>query len=177
MGRPVNSKCQACALHLSTAQAREVYGTHGDDCWVESRCKRRRSHYQNYEHNIAKRRSQAASAKISSPVERLEVEVNPPPVAFLYLYKPPQKDAHLHALSIKVWQGSEELVHVEPIHTMGFTNAQVKRYLREVLNKLKLKYPIDTYEPPIILPPTKCPLDPCPLKLNTIQLSKSSGSV
>ena len=163
MARPINPKCLAC-IALSRAEAQRIHGEKGDGCWNKKRCDRKRSHYANRTENNIKRRGERASAKIAATAEVVAAKIEPPPVAFLILYKPDRKDAHLHAIAIKVWQGSKELAYSEPVHTFGMTNSQVKHYLRQVLSILNEKYGIDKFEPEIIVPPNQCPLEPCPLK-------------
>ena len=44
MPRRVDKKCVACA-QLGAAQARQLHGKQGDNCWHEKRCPRKQSHY------------------------------------------------------------------------------------------------------------------------------------
>ena len=165
MARPINPKCFACAA-LSRLEAQKVHGESGDGCWNKKRCDRKRSHYNNRDDILPKRRSQQASAKIASTIETIVANSKPPPIALLYLYRQERKDAHLHALKVTVWQGESKLAQTEPVHTLGMTNSQVKHYLKEVLSVLGDKYDITEFEPPIRKDPEQCPLKPCPLKLD-----------
>lgn len=97
-------------------------------------------------------------------METFSIPIQVPPVALLYLYKEKPKDAHLHALAISVWQGSEKLAEIEAVHCMGMTNTGINVYLKKVLRKLNKKYGITEFEPPIRLEPSECAIAECPLK-------------
>ncbi|NJM67326.1 MAG: hypothetical protein HC851_17445 [Acaryochloris sp. RU_4_1] len=167
MPLPPNPKCLAC-INFLRSEAMLRHGPQGDGCWDDKKCDRKRSHYRNRKQNNAKRKGNYADQKAKkTPVETTEtfsIPVQAPPVALLYLYKQKPKDTHLHALSVSVWQGSEKLAEVEPIHCMGMTNTQVNRYLKEVLKVLRDRFGITEFEPPIRMEPTECEIAECPLK-------------
>jgi hypothetical protein len=145
-----------------------VHGSHGDACWKDNTCDRKRSHYRHRKQNNAKQRGQYRALKTANQevetTETLFIPVQAPLVALLYLYKEKPKDAHLHALSVSVWQGSEKLAEVEPIHCMGMTNTHVNHYLKEVLKVLGDRFGITEFEPPIRMEPSECEIAECPLK-------------
>ncbi|NJR57215.1 MAG: hypothetical protein HC768_23455 [Acaryochloris sp. CRU_2_0] len=168
MARPINQLCLACAK-LSQQSAIARHGPHTETaCWDPQTCPRRRSHYRNRRANNDKQRGYYRAQKTANQaveiVESIFVPVQVPPVALIYLYKEKPKDAHLHALSVSVWQGSEKLAEVEPIHCMGMTNTQVNHYLKEVLKVLGDRFGITEFEPPIRMEPTECEIAECPLK-------------
>jgi hypothetical protein len=97
-------------------------------------------------------------------MDRIFVPVQAPPVALLYLFREDRQDAHLHAISVAIWQGDHKLAVVEPVHCLGMTNRQVNEYLRNVLAVVGEKFGIGEFEPPIRMEPMECPMDECPLK-------------
>ena len=167
MARHIDPKCLKC-IDYSRSEAKRVHGPHGDGCWQDNTCDSKRSHYRNRKKNNAERKGKYADQKSqTSPADTTEtfsIPVQAPPVALLYLYKEKPKDAHLHALAVSVWQGSEKLAEIEPQHCMGMTNTQVNRYLREVLTVLRDRFGIIEFEPPIRMEPSECEIAECPLK-------------
>ena len=171
MSRRVDPKCLECA-QLSVTEARQRHGLEGDGCWDESRCHRRRSHYRNRRDNNASRRSQYQQVreqqKAATSPEILAIPLELKPVAYLYLYRQKRQDAPLHAISVSVWHGSQQVLSVEPVHCAGMRNQQIQGYLMEVLQALKQKFGITKFEPEVRLEPTECPIEPCPLKPKTM---------
>lgn len=165
MSRPINQKCWHCS-QLSIAEARDLHGQTGDDCWNEQTCHRKRSHYRNRADNNQKRKSEYLSTKSEHQATICSGQPAPNalPIALLYLYRDARKDAHLHALAIVVWQGNAKLEEIPATHCMGMTNAQVRHYLQTVLADLHQRYRIQTFEPEIRYEPCFCPISPCPLK-------------
>ncbi|MDB9526482.1 hypothetical protein PN498_10820 [Oscillatoria sp. CS-180] len=167
MPRRIDPKCLDCT-QLSTAEAREQHGPQGDNCWVESRCHRKRSHYRNRRDNNAARRShynqERQQQKDATAPETLTFPLAIKPVAYLYLYRQKRQDAPLHAIAVSVWEGSKRVLEVEPIHCAGMRNQQIQRYLMDVLKTLRERFGITKFEPEIRLEPTECPIVPCPLK-------------
>ncbi len=166
MARPVNGKCWHCS-QLSVEAARELHGETGDGCWNEKTCHRKRSHYRNRADNNQKRKGQYFSIKAQRKAEiksEIATKLKTTPVALLYLYREPRKDAHLHALAIAIWQGDTKLEEIPAKHCMGMTNSQVRKYLETVLQDLNQRYGIKTFEPEIRYDPCFCPIHPCPLK-------------
>jgi hypothetical protein len=163
----VNPKCLKC-IDYSRSEAKRLHGSQGDGCWKDNTCDSKRHHYRHRKQNNAKRKGEYANQKAQTTqvetAETLFIPVQAPPVALLYLYKEKPKDAHLHALAVSVWQGSEKLAEVEPIHCMGMTNTQVKHYLKEVLKVLRDRFGITEFEPSIRMEPTECEIAECPLK-------------
>lgn len=178
MARAVNPKCLECS-QLPIEVAKTLHGESGDGCWNDRVCHRRRSHYLNRNDNNQKRRGQYAVAKAqistrnpatsrSSQAMRSTITPNTPPsippIALVYLYREPRKDAHLHAVAVSVWRGDQKLEQFQPTHCMGMTNSQVRQYLQGILQELNQRYGIREFEPEIYRDPGSCPLIPCPLK-------------
>ncbi|MFM7427028.1 MAG: hypothetical protein ACKO7W_18855 [Elainella sp.] len=166
MSRPVNQKCWQCS-QLAAEAARELHGETGDGCWNEQTCHRKRSHYRNRADNNQKRKSEYVSVKASRTAAlQSDLKIQPAlsPIALLYLYRDPPKDAHLHAIAIAIWQGNQKLEELPPTHCMGMTNSQVRQYLQTVLQDLHQRYNIRTFEPEIRYDTCFCPIRPCPLR-------------
>lgn len=177
MARSIDPKCQECCqLPIETAKA--LHGELGDGCWNDRICHRRRSHYLNRDDNNQKRRGQYALSKVHQAQSQephrfsksIATAISPdtpptvPPVALIYLYREKRKDAHLHAITVSVWQGDQKLEQFQPTHCMGMTNTQVRQYLQGILQELNLRYGIREFEPEIYRDPMLCPIAPCPLK-------------
>ena len=80
-----------CA-QLSAPVAQRLHGPDGDGCWVESRCRRRRSHYRNRLEVNEKRRStyRESDAPAQPTVETVSLTVaeeDVTPYATLYIWR------------------------------------------------------------------------------------------
>lgn len=172
MARSIDPKCQQCS-QLPVEVAKSLHGELGDGCWSDRICHRRRSHYLNRDDNNQKRRGRYAQIKTAGKQRLCKSEgavIAPekpptvPPVALIYLYREKRKDAHLHAVTVSVWQGDKKLEQFQPTHCMGMTNTQVRGYLQGILQELNQRYGIREFEPEIYRDPALCPIVPCPLK-------------
>ncbi|NEP19398.1 MAG: hypothetical protein F6J97_21315 [Leptolyngbya sp. SIO4C1] len=163
MPRKIDKKCLAC-VQLSPDQARVAHGPDGDGCWDERRCHRRRSHYRKRRDINEKRRVDYARSREQTSVETISIEVETAPLAYLYLYREKRKDAPLHAIAVSVWQDSQKVLEIEPIHCSGMRNRQIQRYLERALQQLNQRFGITKFEPDIRLEPVECPIADCPLK-------------
>jgi hypothetical protein len=165
VARTFNPTCWECS-QLSVDTARQFHGESGDGCWNEKTCHRRRSHYRHRADNNQKRKAHYATTLEPHPQLTTTVQAKPkaPPIALLYLYREPRKDAHLHAIAISVWQGDQKLEDVPATHCMGMTNGQIRSYLQEVIAELNPRYGIKNFEPEIRYDPKFCPIHPCPLQ-------------
>jgi hypothetical protein len=164
MPRKPDPKCVACA-QLSIEEVQHHHGPEGDDCWVASRCHRRRSHYRHRGQVNVQRREQYRANQHQVKVDELSLEVDLPPAAYLYLYRAKRADSPIHAVAVSVWQGDKQLLAVRPIHCAGFTGRQLKQYLVQVLKQINQRYPqISQFESEIRLEPTECPIRGCPLR-------------
>ena len=97
--------------------------------------------------------------------EALSVPIPLPAVAYLYLYREKRQDAPLHAIAVSVWQGSQLILEMEPIHCAGLRNRQLNAYLKQVLAELEARCGITEFEAQIRLEPQECPIDACPLRV------------
>ena len=156
MARSINSKCLTCS-RLSVSEAREIHGPRGDGCWNEKTCHRRRSHYRHRGDNNSRRRS------LKKGHQTIAIAAETPPVAYLYLYREKRKDALLHAIAVSVWQGSEKILEIEPMHCAGMRNQQVNQYLQAIQLQLDDRFGIRKFESVLRLEPAECPIQNCPL--------------
>ncbi len=139
MGRHISKICRQCAT-LSVEDAKELHGENGDGCWNPKVCHRRRSHYRHRDdNNRSRRRAQriGISARKEPPVE---VEIEPPVptaalAAVLVLYRQ-HKNSPVHAVAAEIWQGSDPIASVKPVHCMGMRGDRVSEYLGEILELL-----------------------------------------
>lgn len=153
MPKPFSNKCLLCS-QLSTAQAKIVHGSDGDNCWDAKYCHNRRSFYR-------RRASQTNDAEIDT------MTVEPPAnyFAVLYLYKAPG-DKPLHALGAELWYGQKAICRLEPIHCFGLTAGKIKAYTEQVLKAFSQKYncTLAQYKEMFEVNPSKCPIPECPLR-------------
>ena len=160
-------------FHVKCGSSPGTHGETGDGCWNEKICRRRRSHYRHRADNNQKRKGQYALTKAELAQQRqaeqaqaaLVVKPPVPPVALLYLYREPRKDAHLHAIAVAVWQGDQKLEQtLAATHCVGMTNSEVTAYLLKILGDLRDRYGIQKFKQEIRYDPCFCPIHPCPLK-------------
>jgi len=162
MARPIDPRCIAC-VQLSVEEARQ------QDCWVESRCHRRRSHYRHRD----RLRRQASLQRQQATVDIDPITEPGSYAAFLVLYRS-SKDAPVHAIAAEIWQGSTKIGLTQAVHTFGLkaiaqnqsgTRIEpIQTVIAELLDTLRNKFNITGFEWEVIeLPPSTCPLRPCPL--------------
>lgn len=150
MPRDINRKCQNCAIQWATANAE------GRDCWVKETCRSRRSYYR----NRSKRLAQMAASY--EPKRRQPVEIDIPlpgrqrstMTAQWVQYGPDDK---VHALSAQVFDGSELIATVKPIHTFGVPQGQLRRWTQQTRDLIRLQYGAE-FRGSIREPRELCPL-------------------
>lgn len=182
MPRRVDKKCVACA-QLSATEARQVHGTTGDGCWVEKRCKRRRSHYRNRRRVNEARRLQYRDAQSSEdsagePVETvsLSVAASSVPYANLYIWREKRKDAPIHAIAASVFQDGSKVLEVAPIHCAGFRRQQLEQYVKkEVMGYLRSRFGISVFAEEIRLEPIECQIEGCPFSDRLVPMKMADG--
>ncbi|MBV8887017.1 MAG: hypothetical protein JO235_23900, partial [Chroococcidiopsidaceae cyanobacterium CP_BM_RX_35] len=78
-----------------------------------------------------------------------------------------RKDDDLHALGAELWVGQQKQESLPPVHTLGWTEGDVKAYIRELVKEYARKYElqISGIAATVELDPCLCLLTPCPLKL------------
>lgn len=169
MARKLNKVCQHCAS-LSVEEAIALHGEAGDNCWNPEVCHRRRSHYRHRDDNNAIRRrlrkqsQQVASRQLGEPLEITLPEVPIAPAAVLVLYRQ-QSDTPVHAVAAEVWQGSQKVAEIKPVHCMGMRADRVSAYIKSMLASLNQQFAVSRFEDVIKeIPVDRCPIENCPLK-------------
>lgn len=169
MPRRVDKKCVACA-QLEAAQARQLHGKQGDNCWHEKRCPRKRSHYRHRQVLNEKRRLQrqqkfdaVAAAEKEVETVSLPVAETSLPHANLYIWREKRKDAPIHAIAATVFQNGSKVLEVAPIHCAGYRRSQIQKYVQQnVMGYLKARFGITFFADEIRLEPIECPIAGCP---------------
>lgn len=182
MPRKVDKKCVACA-QLSASEARQVHGASGDGCWVEKRCKRRRSHYRNRrrvneERRLQYREAQGNEGSAGEPVETvsLSVAASSRPYANLYIWREKRKDAPIHAIAASVFQDGSKILEVEPIHCAGYRRGQLAKYVqKDVMSYLTARFGITFFAEEIRLEPIECKIVGCPYHDRSEQVEVGDG--
>jgi len=164
MPTKIQDKCRQCSkLTVESAIAR--HGTDGDACWVGELCHKRRTYYKKRDLYNRNRRLKYRGKKESS--QQLE-SVNIPvvPAVIIYFYRG-RKDEPLHALSVELWVGQQKKAVREPVHTLGWKEANVKEYIKSAIASFSQQYEItiNGVAATVELKPSLCPLSPCPLKI------------
>ena len=168
MPRRISKKCMECA-QLSAPTAQQLHGPEGDSCWVESRCRRRRSHYRNRLEVNEKRRSTYrdldALAQPTLETVSLAVAEDVMPYATLYIWRERRRDAPVHAISASVFQGSSKVLEIKPIHCAGLRRRELENYMqKKVMPYLKARYGITFFANQIRLEPIECSIKECSLQ-------------
>jgi len=154
--------CRQCSK-LSLEQALQLHGEQGDGCWEGEPCHKRRTYYRNKDRYNRDRRLKYHQNKQS--VVQLEGVSTPTTPAVVVRFYRERKDAPLHALDVMLWLGDCKQA-IKTVHTLGWTEGQVKAYLRQVISSFceQQGISITGIAATVELDPTLCPLVPCPLK-------------
>ncbi|WP_261891992.1 hypothetical protein [Acaryochloris marina] len=157
MARAIAEKCRRCSkLPVDQAKLKE--------CWVGQRCHVRRSSYKHrdrYNRN-KKRKYQLQTGKL---IPEVTVEAPIKPAAIRRMYRA-RRDAPLHAMSAELWIGQKRVAFVEPVHTLGWTNSDVTKYSRNILNRFSEHLDgkvLHQFDSQVEVDPSQCPIRPCPL--------------
>lgn len=173
-GRKAPLKCRKCAA-LSIEQVHQIHGStktdpqnflrdpnvQSDSCYDPKLCPSKRSYLRNAEINSQKR----SRKDQESQLERLHIEVDAPYAnlvfAILTVYREAGYDSPVHAIAGAVWQGSEQIVEITPIHCEGMTPAGVDAYVQKMLKVLGDRYGIRKFASLVRRDPQCCPIRPC----------------
>jgi hypothetical protein len=133
-------------------------------CWDADRCPNRR-HYQRNKERISQQRRSTRTEKPATDNPRT-IEIDPPlgTAASIIFYRERQ-DAPVHAIAAEVWQGSNKVLAVHPIHCLGLSPAQVVEVMTEILSacSTELDVELSRFASKVELHPSLCPIRPCPL--------------
>lgn len=171
MPRTSSEKCRLCSK-LSDAQAKQLHGPCGDNCWTGKLCHDRRSYYRhrdakNYRRRQRRQATQSQESAVmpaSTPTVTLEVLAPAIPAAVVHWYRE-TKDAPLHAIGAELWMGNDRVARVEPVHCLGLTESHLKTLLLHILEHFSQfsSQKIERFRATVELHPANCPIRPCPL--------------
>jgi hypothetical protein len=168
-----SDKCRQCSK-LSLEQALEKHGPDGTGCWNGEPCHKRRTYYKNRDRYNRDRRLKYMGDKHSSALlDGIDIPTIPAVVIHFYRQR---KDEPLHALGIELWIGQQRKASLQPVHTMGWTEGQVKGYIKDAITQFSHKYEVQItgVAASIELSPNLCPLLPCPLKIDRAGIGEQS---
>ena len=164
MPTKTSDKCRQCSkLTVENAIAR--HGKLGDGCWVGELCHKRRTYYKKRDLYNRNRRLKYHGEKESAA--QLDSTTIPTiPAIIIYFYRG-RKDEPLHALSVELWVGQQKKAVREPVHTLGWKEANVREYIKSAIASFSQQYEISIsgVAATVELKPHLCPLNPCPLKV------------
>jgi hypothetical protein len=159
----IQEKCRQCSK-LSVEDAIARHGTEGNGCWVGELCHKRRTYYKKRDLYNRNRRLKYQGEKESN--KQLEsITIPTVPAVVIYFYRG-RKDDPLHALSVELWVGQQKKDSREPVHTLGWKEANVREYITSAIASFSQQYGVSIggVAATVELKPSLCPLDPCPLK-------------
>ena len=156
MPKKVGHNCFQCSK-LSTAEAQTK------PCWDAVRCPNRR-HYQRNKARISQQRKQSRPVESNGNVLRTIVIEPPIGTAVSIIFYRERQDAPVHAIAAEVWQGTEKVLKVEPMHCMGLTPAQVVEVMTEILKACSSELDVELikFASKVELHPSQCPISSCP---------------
>ncbi|AFY97203.1 hypothetical protein [Chamaesiphon minutus] len=156
MPKKVGHNCFQCSK-LSTAEAG------AKPCWDAVRCPNRR-HYQRNKARISQQRKQSRPVESAGDVLRT-IAIEPPiGTAVSIIFYRERQDAPVHAIAAEVWQGTQKVLKVEPMHCMGLTPVQVVGVMTEILKACssELGVELTKFTSKVELHPSQCPISSCP---------------
>ena len=171
MPTKTSDKCRQCSkLTVESAIAR--HGTDGDGCWVGELCHKRRTYYRKRDLYNRNRRLKYHGEK-ESAAQLSSIDIPTIPAVIIYFYRG-RKDEPLYSLSVELWVGQQKKDSREPVHTLGWKEANVREYIKSAIAQAR---PVTGFAffsqqygfsiggvAAIELNPSLCPLAPCPLK-------------
>ena len=156
MPKKVGHNCFQCSK-LSTAEAQTK------PCWDAVRCPNRR-HYQRNKARISQQRKQNRPLESSDDVLWTIAIEAPIGTAVSIIFYRERQDAPVHAIAAEVWQGTEKVLKVEPMHCLGLSPAQVVGVMTEILKACssELGVELTKFASKVELHPSQCPISSCP---------------
>lgn len=164
MPTKASDKCRQCSK-LSVKSAIARHGTEGDDCWAGEPCHKRRTYYKKRDLYNRNRRLKYRGEK-ESAAQLNSITIPTVPAVIIYFYRQ-RKDEPLHALSVELWIGQQRKAAREPVHTLGWKEANVREYITSAIASFSQQYEVSIggVAATVELNPHLCPLAPCPLKM------------
>ena len=164
MPTKASDKCRQCSK-LSVESAITLHGTEGDGCWAGEPCHKRRTYYKKRDLYNRNRRLKYHGEK-ESAAQLNSITIPTVPAVIVYFYRG-RKDEPLHALSVELWVGQQRKATREPVHTLGWKEANVREYIKGAIASFSQQYEVSIsgVTATVELKPSLCPLEPCPLKV------------
>ncbi len=161
----VSKKCSQCSK-LSVEEAMEKHGDQGDGCWSGEACHKRRTYYKYRERYNRDRRHKYQGEK-DTQTQLEGIEVPKVPVVIVYFYRT-TKNEPLHALGVTLHIGKQRLGTPKLIHTLGWTEAEVRAYIKSAIAEFNSLHEITIrgVAATVELDPSQCRLEDCPLKVD-----------
>lgn len=155
---PTNKvRCRKCAF-IPTEQAKQR------ECYRGRPCDKLRYYHFNAG-RINQDRKKKYAVKVGKVVDELKVALPEKPAVYRHYYRATQ-NSPVHALGAELWVGQRKVSVIGPVHTLAWTEADVKSFWRSVLETFSKKVPgkvIRGFEDNLNIPPSRCPIRPCPL--------------
>ncbi len=128
-------------------------------------CHKRRTYYKKRDLYNRNRRFKYRGGK-ESAAQLSSIDIPTIPAVVIYFYRG-RKDEPLHAMSVELWVGQQKKDSREPVHTLGWKEAQVREYIEGAIASFSQQYEINIsgVAATVELKPSLCPLTPCPLKV------------
>lgn len=63
------------------------------------------------------------------------------PAVIIYFYRQ-RKEEPLHALAVKLWVGQQKKATREPVHTLGWKEANVREYIKSAIASFSQQYEV-----------------------------------
>ena len=164
MPAKASDKCRQCSK-LAVKSAIALHGTEGDGCLAGEPCHKRRTYYKKRDLYNRNRRLKYHGEK-ESAAQLNSITIPTVPAVIVYFYRG-RKDEPLHALSVELWVGQQRKATREPVHTLGWKEANVREYIKGAIASFSQQYEVSIsgVTATVELKPSLCPLEPCPLKV------------
>ncbi len=127
-----------CRTAAGVAIAR--HGKQGDGCWVGELCHKRRTYYKKRDLYNRNRRLKYRGKKESAQ-QLNTITIPSVPAVVVYFYRQ-RKDEPLHAISVELWVGQQKKAVTEPVHTLGWKEAQVREYITNAITQFNQQYEV-----------------------------------
>jgi hypothetical protein len=151
-GRPVNRKCQDCALSKTDEQAKKR------SCYA-SKCQKTRWRYQNRPEVLASTNARYVRKRVDE-IKRLSLPLRDykEPCAAQVMWYRDRADGGIHAVMINVYDSGKLVGGTEPLHCEGIDGAQLMQNVVEWIELLKIEYGEDLSVRELRIPISGCPI-------------------
>ena len=139
MPAKASDKCRQCSK-LSVKGAIAHHGTEGDGCWAGEPCHKRRTYYKKRDLYNRNRRLKYHGEK-ESAAQLNSIDIPTVPAVIVYFYRQ-RKDEPLHALSVELWVGQHKKAVREPVHTLGWKEANGREDIKSAIASFSQQYEV-----------------------------------